>query len=113
MEAAQDFFGDCVIRFGIFITPLTSDAATTEMALVGESRIAEILANVLIPLFHGRRFRCPGLVCEITARLTNRRGSKPERRDSSVATRVAIAAAKAIALANKAAANLRRFLYAG
>jgi len=41
------------IRSGIFITTLTAAASPKKMALIGESRVADILANVAVPLLGG------------------------------------------------------------
>lgn len=52
---------------------LTSEAADTEMALVGDSRIAEILANVIFPFLSARGTDVWPRYQRLPARLTNRR----------------------------------------
>ncbi|HEV3409261.1 MAG TPA: DUF2851 family protein [Chthoniobacterales bacterium] len=52
---------------------LTSDAAPKEMALVGDSRIAEIIANVLVPYFHGQGKDLWSEYEKLAAKLSNRR----------------------------------------
>jgi hypothetical protein len=51
ISAAHDFFRDRQHRFWNFHYTLTAAASTKAMALIGESRIADILANVLFPLW--------------------------------------------------------------
>jgi Protein of unknown function (DUF2851) len=48
---ASDFFNHLEHPFWNFHYTLTSDPAARKMALIGESRVAEILANVLFPLW--------------------------------------------------------------
>ena len=52
---------------------LASDPAAKEMALVGESRIAEILANVLLPFFLAEGADIWAAYEKLPARLSNRR----------------------------------------
>jgi hypothetical protein len=52
---------------------LTSAEAETEMALVGDSRIAEILANVIFPFLSARGSDVWARYHKLPARLTNRR----------------------------------------
>ena len=52
---------------------LTSEAAPNEMALVGDSRISEILANVVVPFLHARGSDMWSDYSKLPARLTNRR----------------------------------------
>jgi hypothetical protein len=69
---------------------LTSEVAGTEMALVGDSRIAEILANVVFPFLNARGTDIWSQYYKLPARLTNRRletgatrlfGDDPRRRE--------------------------------
>src|SRR5438552_12546130 len=48
---AQGFFSELDHPFWKFHYTLTSEAASTKMALIGESRVADILANVLFPFW--------------------------------------------------------------
>lgn len=52
---------------------LTSEAAPKEMAVVGESRIAEILANVIIPFLSAEGADLANDYARLPARLSNRR----------------------------------------
>lgn len=52
---------------------LTSQAADSEMALVGDTRIAEILANVVFPFFAARGSDVWSSYGKLPARLSNRR----------------------------------------
>jgi len=52
---------------------LASDSAASEMALVGESRIAEILANVIFPFFSAEGSDLWDAYQKLPARLSNRR----------------------------------------
>ncbi len=52
---------------------LTSEATPAEMALVGDSRIAEILANVVFPLFTADGIDAWSDYRKLPAKLTNRR----------------------------------------
>ncbi|MDQ3198667.1 MAG: DUF2851 family protein, partial [Verrucomicrobiota bacterium] len=69
---------------------LTSAASTGEMALVGETRMTEILANVILPFQQMRARNAWPVYSQLPARLTNRRletgaarlfGDDPRRRD--------------------------------
>ena len=51
VAAADNFFGALEHSFWKFHYTLTADASAKEMALIGESRVAEILANVLFPFW--------------------------------------------------------------
>ena len=59
--------------FWNFHYTLTSDAARREMALVGESRAAEILANVLYPFAFSNGADVWSEFSKLPARLSNRR----------------------------------------
>ena len=51
VAAANDFFQTLEHPFWNFHYTLTSEASPKEMALIGESRVADILANVLFPFW--------------------------------------------------------------
>ena len=72
-KAAHDFFLGLRHPFWNFHYTLTSEAAATEMAIVGDSRIAEILANVLLPYFLAEGSDIWPAYEKLPARLTNRR----------------------------------------
>jgi hypothetical protein len=72
-RAAQDFFRKLHHPFWNFHYTLTSEPAAREMALVGESRIAEILANVLLPFFLADGSDVWPVYEKLPARLSNRR----------------------------------------
>ena len=76
-KRAEDFFLGLRHPFWNFHYTLASDPAATEMALVGESRIAEILANVLLPLLPRGRPRGLGRLREYCRRAFPTAGSKP------------------------------------
>jgi hypothetical protein len=87
-KAAHDFFLSLRHTFWNFHYTLKSEAAATEMAIVGDSRIAEILANVLLPFFLAEGSDIWAAYEKLPARLTNRRletgatrlfGSDPRR----------------------------------
>ena len=86
--AAHDFFLGLHHPFWNFHYTLTSEAATHEMAIIGDSRIADILANVLLPYFLAEGSEIWPAYEKLPARLTNRRletgatrlfGSDPRR----------------------------------
>jgi hypothetical protein len=69
---------------------LTADASPEPMALVGESRVADILANVIFPFWRAEDVDVWPEYAKLPARLTNRRletaatrlfGNSPNRRD--------------------------------
>ena len=69
---------------------LTADPAQEPMALIGQSRAAEILANVIFPLWNAEDHDCWPEYAKLSACLTNRRleigatrlfGDDPRRRD--------------------------------
>jgi hypothetical protein len=72
-KAAHDFFHRLRHPFWNFHYTLTSEAAASEMAMVGDSRIAEILANVLLPYFMAEGSDIWPAYEKLRARLTNRR----------------------------------------
>ena len=72
-QAAHDFFLDLRHSFWSFHYTLTSEAASKEMAIVGDSRIADILANVLLPYFLAEGADVWPAYEKLPARLTNRR----------------------------------------
>jgi uncharacterized protein DUF2851 len=72
-KTARDFFLDLRHPFWSFRYTLTSEAAATEMAIIGDSRIADILANVLLPWFLSEGAEVWSAYEKLPARLTNRR----------------------------------------
>jgi hypothetical protein len=87
-KSAHDFFLGLRHPFWNFHYTLTSGPASAEMAIVGDSRIADILANVLLPYFLAEGSDVWPAYEKLPARLTNRRletgaarlfGSDPRR----------------------------------
>jgi len=87
-KTADDFFLGLRHSFWNFHYTLASEPAPAEMAVIGESRIAEILANVLLPFFLNEGADIWPAYEKLPARLTNRRletgatrlfGSDPRR----------------------------------
>jgi hypothetical protein len=72
-ERIHDFFLDLRHPFWSLHYTLTSDAAPSEMAIIGDSRIADILANVLLPYFLSEGANVWPTYEQLPARLTNRR----------------------------------------
>ena len=72
-KTSHDFFRGLRHPFWSFHYTLASDAATQEMAIVGDSRIADILANVLLPYFLAEGADVWPVYEKLPARLTNRR----------------------------------------
>jgi Protein of unknown function (DUF2851) len=72
-QTTQDFFLGLRHPFWNSHYTLASDPAAREMALVGESRIAEILANVLLPCFLAEGADVWAAYEKLPARLSNRR----------------------------------------
>jgi len=72
-KSAHDFFLDLRHPFWSFHYTLTSEAAPKEMAVIGDSRIADILANVLLPYFLAEGSDIWSAYEKLPARLTNRR----------------------------------------
>jgi len=78
---AQGFFSELDHPFWKFHYTLTSEAASTKMALIGESRVADILANVLFPFWISQdadpstplRTSVWPAYAKLPARLSNRR----------------------------------------
>jgi Protein of unknown function (DUF2851) len=96
VAAANSFFRGLEHPFWNFHYTLTSKASPTEMALVGESRVADILANVLFPFWAAHELKAHASpstqlwteYAKLPARLSNRRletaatrlfGSDPRR----------------------------------
>ena len=79
--AANDFFQTLAHPFWNFHYTLTSEASSREMALVGEARVAEILANVLFPFWAAHDIEAPSSptnrfwseYANLPAQLSNRR----------------------------------------
>jgi hypothetical protein len=89
-KTARDFFLDLRHPFWSFHYTLASEAAASEMAIIGDSRIADILANVLLPYFLAEGADVWPVYNKLPARLTNRRletgatrlfGGDPRRRE--------------------------------
>jgi hypothetical protein len=72
-RTAREFFLRLHHPFWNFHYTLASAPAAKEMALVGESRIAEILANVLLPFFLAEGADVWAAYEKLPARLSNRR----------------------------------------
>jgi hypothetical protein len=70
---AQGFFSELDHPFWKFHYTLTSEAASKKMALIGESRVAEILANVLFPFWFSDDTAVWPAYSRLPARLSNRR----------------------------------------
>lgn len=68
-----DFFRSLHDGFWDFHYTLVADPVPRAMALVGESRIAEILANVVFPYFHSQGAQVWADYARLSARLSNRR----------------------------------------
>jgi Protein of unknown function (DUF2851) len=73
VSAAREFFLGLEHPYWNFHYTLTSDPSPAVMALVGETRITEILANVVLPLRQGRGHAVWPQYEKLPARLTNRR----------------------------------------
>lgn len=87
-KSAHDLFLGLRHPFWSFHYTLTAEAAPAEMAVIGDSRIADILANVLLPYFLAEGGDVWPVYEKLRARLTNRRletgvtrlfGSDPRR----------------------------------
>jgi hypothetical protein len=70
---AEKFFASLDHPFWRFHYTLSSEPAAKEMALIGESRIAEILANVLFPFWVSEEVDVWVEYAKLSARLSNRR----------------------------------------
>ena len=68
-----NFFSGLDHPFWKFHYTLTAEAAPKEMALIGESRAAEILTNVLFPFWLGEDADIWSEYARLSARLSNRR----------------------------------------
>jgi hypothetical protein len=72
-DEVRTFFRECTHPYWSFHYTLSSAAAPNEMALIGETRISEILANVVFPLRQVRGREVWTDYAKLPARLTNRR----------------------------------------
>ena len=88
-ESAHDFLLALHHPFWSFRYTLASKATEAEMAIIGDSRIADILANVLLPYFAAEGAEIWPVYEKLPARLSNRRletgatrlfGGDPRRR---------------------------------
>jgi len=70
---ASNFFSELDHPFWNFHYTLTSEASPKKMALIGESRVAEILANVLFPFWLSQDIEVWPAYAQLPARLSNRR----------------------------------------
>jgi hypothetical protein len=70
---ANNFFSQLEHPFWKFHYTLTSDTSPKKMALIGESRVAEILANVLFPFWVSDHTEVWPAYAQLPARLSNRR----------------------------------------
>jgi hypothetical protein len=73
VAAANDFFQTLDHPFWNFHYTLTSEPSPKKMALIGESRIADILANVLFPFWSSDDADIWPAYAQLPARLSNRR----------------------------------------
>ena len=81
LAAATDFFQALEHPFWNFHYTLTSKASPKQMALIGESRAADILANVLFPFWAAHELKAPASpsaqlwteYAKLPAQLSNRR----------------------------------------
>lgn len=73
VAAANDFFRMLEHPFWNFHYTLTSEASPKKMALIGESRVADILANVLFPFWLAGDIDAWAEYAKLPARLSNRR----------------------------------------
>jgi Protein of unknown function (DUF2851) len=73
LAPARQFFLELQHTFWNFHYTLSSETSTAEMALVGETRITEILANVILPWRHLHERAVWPDFAQLPARLTNRR----------------------------------------
>ncbi len=72
VQAASNFFSLLDHPFWKFNYTLTAGASAKEMALIGESRVAEILANVLFPFWLAEDVDLWSDYAKLSARLSNR-----------------------------------------
>ncbi|MBA3830343.1 MAG: DUF2851 family protein [Chthoniobacterales bacterium] len=73
LKATRDFLLSCAHPYWNFHYTLTSAPAAAEMALIGETRATEILANVVLPLRQAQGREVWPDYQKLPARLTNRR----------------------------------------
>ena len=73
LAPARQFFPELQHPFWNFHYTLTSETSPAEMALVGDTRITEILANVILPWRHLHERAVWPDFAQLPARLTNRR----------------------------------------
>jgi hypothetical protein len=73
VAAANDFFQMVEHPFWNFHYTLTADPSPKKMALIGESRVAEILANMLFPFWLAEGADIWDEYAKLPARLSNRR----------------------------------------
>jgi hypothetical protein len=73
VATASDFFQGLDHPFWNFHYTLTSEASVKKMALIGESRVADILANVLFPFWLAEDIDAWTEYAKLPARLSNRR----------------------------------------
>ncbi len=69
----ENFFGDLEHPFWNFHYTLTSEPSPKKMALIGESRVADILANVLFPFWLAEDVDAWTEYAKLPAQLSNRR----------------------------------------
>jgi hypothetical protein len=72
-KAVHDFLLDLHHSFWSFHYTLAAERAPTEMAVIGESRVADIMANVLLPYFLAEGAEIWPVYEKLPARLSNRR----------------------------------------
>ena len=72
VKAVEEFFANLAHPFWSFHYTLTSNAVDEPMALVGNSRVADILANVLFPFWLSEGADVMGYYRKLPARLSNR-----------------------------------------
>jgi uncharacterized protein DUF2851 len=73
VAAAHGFFQTLDHPFWSFHYTLTAEASPKEMALIGESRVADILANVLFPFWFSEEIAVWAEYGKLPAQLSNRR----------------------------------------
>jgi Protein of unknown function (DUF2851) len=72
-SAAHDFLLDLRHPFWSFHYTLATEPAPAEMAIIGESRVADIMANVLLPYFLAEGSDVWSVYEKLRSRLSNRR----------------------------------------
>jgi Protein of unknown function (DUF2851) len=89
-KTVENFFDALDHPFWKFRYTLTAESAPESMALIGQSRVADILANVIFPFWRTEDLDLWADYAKLSARLTNRRletaairlfGDDPRRRD--------------------------------